>query len=542
MKINSILFLFLFFTELLYAQDIPNTEVKVVEGFKPSIPESIRLNENAIFVDTLKKERKQEYKFINLKLKSNYKTTILKPAIVKPDKISRIYNTSLSLGIGYKLKSDINFLYNSNRSKTTSYSLFFRNFNKGGSINNNKVASSNQIFSIYFKHIMEKNIINANLDYNRNSAYSYGHVIDIKDNELKTRFNYTKLSFHLLSKNNLNTQLKHNSIFFISDLNENSERRLHISTSLSKDFKNYPLALDLSVDNYSNYNSSQQISFLQNTSTQLISVAPSVNRNYFNADFTFFLVFDYESQEGVGVFPELIAEKQLVKDVLLISLGLEKNKLRNTYKILSNHNPFIHTLGSNQFIIPDDTTLDLRTTESKEVFFKITNMLAKEEVWNNSIRYGSFSNFSYFDNYQSDYNRFLVYYLDVLQLHLNSSYYKKINSMIELSVNADYYNWNNKNIAHKPHLFLDVNTVVNLRNKIKFSPVVRYISNQNSFSVYEKNLPSRLYLDLVIKYNYSNRLSMLINLNNLTNSKNDIWRGYQDIGFNGIFSVNWSFQ
>jgi len=47
---------------------------------------------------------------------------------------------------------------------------------------------------------------------------------------------------------------------------------------------------------------------------------------------------------------------------------------------------------------------------------------------------------------------------------------------------------------------------------------------------------------LVIKYNYSNRLSMLINLNNLTNSKNDIWRGYQDIGFNGIFSVNWSFQ
>ncbi len=226
----------------------------------------------------------------------------------------------------------------------------------------------------------------------------------------------------------------------------------------------------------------------------------------------------------------------------MISLGLEKNKLRNTYKILSNHNPFIHTLGSNQFIIPDDTTLDLRTTESKEVFFKITNMLAKEEVWNNSIRYGSFSNFSYFDNYQSDYNRFLVYYLDVLQLHLNSSYYKKINSMIELSVNADYYNWNNKNIAHKSHLFLDVNTVVNLRNKIKFSPVVRYISNQNSFSVYEKNLPSRLYLDLVIKYNYSNRLSMLINLNNLTNSKNDIWRGYQDIGFNGIFSVNWSFQ
>ena len=57
MKLNKIIGILLLSTTGLLAQDIGTTEVRVVEGFKPTIPEASRLNEKAAFADTIKKVR-----------------------------------------------------------------------------------------------------------------------------------------------------------------------------------------------------------------------------------------------------------------------------------------------------------------------------------------------------------------------------------------------------------------------------------------------------------------------------------------------------
>ena len=87
MKLNKV-FTFLFFSisSILIAQDINTTEINVVKDFKPTIPDAIRLNENAMFADTIKKDRKQTYNIMNFSLKSDYKTQMLIPAMVKPEK------------------------------------------------------------------------------------------------------------------------------------------------------------------------------------------------------------------------------------------------------------------------------------------------------------------------------------------------------------------------------------------------------------------------------------------------------------------------
>ena len=54
MKLNKLFFVLLLSGTTVSAQDINTTQVKVVEGFKPTIPEASRLNENAIFADTIK--------------------------------------------------------------------------------------------------------------------------------------------------------------------------------------------------------------------------------------------------------------------------------------------------------------------------------------------------------------------------------------------------------------------------------------------------------------------------------------------------------
>ena len=109
--------------------------------------------------------------------------------------------------------------------------------------------------------------------------------------------------------------------------------------------------------------------------------------------------------------------------------------------------------------------------------------------------------------------------------------------IISINANADYYNWD-KEVYHKPDFSCAVSAPVNLRNKIKVAPSVTYNGiriSQNS------ELPPQFHANLDLYYSYSKQLSAYLQLNNLTNSKQDLWRDYREVGFNGIFGLNYSF-
>ena len=137
MKLNKIFIVILFSTSQLLGQDIGTTEVRVIEGFIPTIPEASRLNEKAAFADTIKKVRTQEYAAVETDLKSNYKTRPLKAAKVKADKIAKLYGTKLSVGFGNTWATKASVVHNSKRSKTLSYGILLNHF-----ANKYKVPSS----------------------------------------------------------------------------------------------------------------------------------------------------------------------------------------------------------------------------------------------------------------------------------------------------------------------------------------------------------------------------------------------------------------
>ena len=55
------------------------------------------------------------------------------------------------------------------------------------------------------------------------------------------------------------------------------------------------------------------------------------------------------------------------------------------------------------------------------------------------------------------------------------------------------------------------------------------------------SLPDLFHNNIYIYYLYSSQLSAYLELNNLTNSKKELWDGYKDIGFNAVFGVGYSF-
>jgi outer membrane receptor protein involved in Fe transport len=82
---------------------------------------------------------------------------------------------------------------------------------------------------------------------------------------------------------------------------------------------------------------------------------------------------------------------------------------------------------------------------------------------------------------------------------------------------------------------------ISLRNKIKAAPSISYIGERRVMYDSISELPAQIHANLGLYYSYSKQLSAYLQLNNLTNSKQDLWLGYREVGFNGVFGVNFSF-
>ena len=197
MRLNNIIAILLLSITQILAQDIGTTEVKVVEGFKPSIPEASRLNENAVFADTIKKDRNQTYEVKDADLQSGYKTKPLKAAKVKDDKIPELYGTKVGLGFGNAWATKASVVHNSKRSKTLSYGVIANHFANYFSSSNFESKNSKNALHLYGKKISSKYIFNANLEYDRRTSLYWSKKSSLFPEEnYRNRFAYTKLLNH----------------------------------------------------------------------------------------------------------------------------------------------------------------------------------------------------------------------------------------------------------------------------------------------------------------------------------------------------------
>jgi len=533
------------------AQDIKATEVRVTEQFVPSIPEATKLNKQPTFLDTAEMDKTQEYSISQYSLKSNYKTRPLKAAKVKTGSISKLFKSKVSLGTGYRVGSKATIIHNSERSKTLNYGGLFNHFNNNVKIDDKLAGKSNNNSYLYIKKIKKEKIYIANLDYERVSAFTYGNgTTDKKDfdnsitknNPFYNRFSYTRFSVSTINTDDDSEKMIRNATFFVSDLNEMSENQIHLSADMSKEINDLLINLEIELNDYLNYNNTD--SEYESVDVKSLHFSPSSSFTRFGMDFDIGLELHYLSDNTpFEFFPELKVSKEFVKDILLVYGGIRHSEQRHTLKSLSDKNPYIHSFGTNQSIVGDNGFCQqLETTDSDELYVTMRNVLGKDEVFYGSIAYGEINNLVYFDNIIIDnYNRFNVEYRDVWQLHANASYDKRINSFISLNINADFYNWNEE-LSHKPNLTFDISIPINLRDKIKVMPRVSYLGSRNSLNgTSSEELPPQTHFNLGLQYNYSKILSAYLQLNNLLNSKKELWRDYQEIGFNGVFGLSYSF-
>ena len=554
-------FVLMCFVSVLVAQDINPTQVTVIEGFKPQIPESEKIKEVTQFSDTTKIDRTQKYSFVEKTLNIHYEIRPLKSAKVSGEKLSDLYRSTILLGGGTHFTSVSNITFNSLREDDYSYGLTFTHLaNRYSDKNSEKLKNSLNQIHLFGKKIGEKNIFVVNLDYDRKSVkHEYRLLPESITNTDKNRFSYSKIGSTIFSRELSAYKLKHRTHFFISDLNELSENQIHLNTDLSKNIKGYPIQLIVDLDNFINYENTDSDDIVK-TDVKICQLISFISLEKYDFDIDLGFSFDYilDALDGseIGLFPYVNISKYLVKDILYIEGGLENNGYRNTIKSLSDDNPYIYAFATNQDVVFDNfNTLDLRTTEENEAYLYMKNVIGKDEVFEGRLSYAYIANTPIFYKvpYYYPNGKYLSSYIDVWRLHANANYEWQINDLVGVHASANYFNYDTI-VSNKENINGNLGVSLNLDEKIKINTSVSYLGERKSVGGSQDllqnyhidytdqfSLNPQFHANISIDYNYTKSISAYLRINNIFNSKQDMWEGYQEIGRNAWFGLSYSF-
>ena len=576
-----IIILCLFFTDFLASQNLRQKEVTVIEGFNPKVPDVVKIKEIAVVYDTVSDNKSQTYNFIKKSFSVNYDLKPIKFAKVKRSSIDSKYNfKEIHAGIGSHNSVLMAIHYNvANQTNHLNFSI--DHYGNDYKIDQKLAGYSFSLFNSIYSSKLNKHLITASLFHERQSHYSYGHIYPLssnyglvfEDDVSLNKYIYSKFHVNVMKADFSKKSLNYNLNFFVSDLNNFAENRLHLDIKLDKPVNNVPFSLDFAFDNYSFYNN---ISLECDNCFQDkvdINLLPKINFNSFELG----LLFDYiheKNKNVLNVFPEISYEKELVVDISSINLGVSKDKYVNTYKRLSQLNPYIH---SEYIQFPDNIGIqpffqDLRFTQSKDFFFNVSNVVGDNEILTGNFIYGFIENMPYFvknhkliNTTDPLVNRFLVDYDDVWRMGAHLKYENNLLEFIELKFVVDY-NYYSTNffqfvemedsfyLDHIPRIKSSLELTSNLRNKIKMGVVLNYIGKRkakdyastacegNGLEYYETvNLPHKFLLDIYLEYNYNKSIGTFFNFKNITNSRSESWIYYKNIGFNALFGLSYSF-
>ena len=75
--------IFLLFSNIVFGQNLNDTKINVSKKYNPSVTDANRLDDQAVYLDTVKIKNTFDYDFISMQIKTKPNVRPLKPALVK---------------------------------------------------------------------------------------------------------------------------------------------------------------------------------------------------------------------------------------------------------------------------------------------------------------------------------------------------------------------------------------------------------------------------------------------------------------------------
>lgn len=533
---NKIIFLlpFCFLFHKSNAQDTTRRQtIEITSSYKPSLLNSVKINLYASPIKPDTSRPRLAYFIPPQNLFYGYQPVALKPLALQAD-------TSLQLGGRNQLKAGFG-------NYTTPYISGAFSFGDGkhnlGNIYGDYISSRGKIQNQDFSEIKlkgtgsifsEKNETYAGIAFAQHEYYQYGydHTVD-SFNKADIRRSYQDLSasvgFRNISLNDLGINYNpHLEVHEFSRESEASETTLILNLPAEKKFSDEVSVKVTASGNFAKYQLKNADSSISNSLFQL-----SPELTYYSKQFTFHGGISPTWNNGVlSVLPNIYAEAQLPENVLMIQAGLVGRFIPNSFRTLSAENPYMQD------------PIFMKNTKEVQFYGGIKATVGKHFNFNAKAAFISYHDMPLFVNDSIIGNSFYIRNeskMSNLQIHGDLNFISQDKFTITGALDMNSYTGlhdNSKAWGLYPLKLtgsLRWNAFEQLLLKADlaaFSGAKALLKNGDV-----KNMKGGTDLSAGAEFKLNKQFSVWLDMNNILNSKYEIWNNYPVYGFQVIGGI-----
>jgi hypothetical protein len=530
--------------------------VTVIGTYTPHLSEARKISFTPSIKDTIIPVPEIEYKIVSAPIHHVYDVKPIPPARVEGESFQKLYKNHIIAGFGNYWSPYLDFSHFSFRNKNFRGGFHLKHLSASGSIDSlSHPGYSENLAGITGSYIQDEYTLWSGLNYSRDAIHYYGFVPgaqtpEFENKDIKQVFQELDFVFggasHYSQKERFHNQftLKYQGLWDQYDVNEQNvllNAGMKKNISLAQFLKQEAIYVDVDGGYFA------QEYALQSISTAIAGIKPRLNVHLSEIEITVGgnLVALLDSTGEALFFPYGRMDIHIVPGSLGIFFGVDGSAERNTFKQLSEVNPFINTE-----IIPLEYTISRnilfgginggfggrfnyrlmarnRQIENMPLFINDTLPLLKDTI---TLASG---------------NRFDVVYDNADVLSLSLEIQLNFSKKFALELFSAYHIFSTETQAkawHMPRYNGSLRLVYNLEDKISGKFNVFAYGDRFAFeNDVEKSLKPVFDFNLEIEYRYTKFLSFWARFNNFTTKKHFYWNNYPTQSLNVMAGASYTF-
>lgn len=536
-SIKNIFSVFLFSTLVVavYAQeDLPSEEVEIIKDFEAALEESNKLEIKPELPPLDEAARTLVYTIPSKNVEVEYLPPKIRPIAMKRDPIPPVYKGHLKLGYGIPSSpyAELSYHYIDPKKLELGFNGMHHSANFKD-LDNQRFSLTDLGLDGTYYNKDEGFAVGGDIGYTIDQVHFYGYDHEeqtYERSQIQQEFRTFQASAKIFNGERTNGDLNYSAGFSFYRLDDNyatDENNLDIDLGVTKWFnEQHELTLGITTD-FTTYDD-------QNDKTKL-------NNFYLQPSFTFHGdafkvrvgVNLTSNDEKFKVFPDAEAAVNVIGNKLSVYAGAQGSLYKNTFKNLSDYNPFIVSR----------TNLQIENSSYNDFYGGIRGNL-KVVDYQGQVGLKKVNDLALFVQHPVDTLRFGVLYdtVDVFYIKgtLNASPVKGLE--IIGTIGSNVYSLNNQEKAwHLPAFEMNLGLVyTTLEDKLRIKGEV-FVENGVPFmndAGEADNLNGLFDISLGADYQIAKNFGIFFQLNNLANNKRQRWANYPTYGINVLGGIS----
>ena len=550
-KVIIMLLLSIVINKVSFAQPgvIDNTVV-VVAAYEPTISDAYKITFNPTMKDTVFETPKLSYGIESNSINTSITLDPIKAAKVVGEPVTKLYKNLIEAGFGNYTTPYFELFANSTRSKTDAFGAHIKYLSSTSSIKDYTSSDYSDLnMEVYGNKYLKKSTLDGEVFFSRDALNYYGY--DHNDAALSNSIKDTKQRYALIGLNTsyYSNYVDSNSLDYkltlgysnLSDFYKSSENNVKLGLDVDQNLKLFKLAnrqaigLKADLDYYNNSTAGTT------ANTALVKLQPFVsahlNEYMLYAGLSVNFVTGTESK--LYIYPVIEGSLAVIPKVLKVFAGIKGEVTRNSFKSLSDENPYIET----------NTPLGYANNKF-EFYGGVHTSLTKTIDFTARLSTKSIDGFPLFvnDTNTGNTNKFTVVYDNITVFNINSEIQWRTSEKVTLLAVANWnqYSTNQIEAWHRPTLDAKFSVYYNISNKIIthldiFAFDKMYARTFNKGVAEASTINGMVDFNMGIEYRINKIFSAFVNLNNFGTTQYYNFYNYPTQRFNMLAGLTYAF-